>query len=83
MGGLPGRKPYPESLMPAQTPGQLSDQLRDAIAHRDRLRPGTPAHWRAVCDVRTLQDRLARSFGLETSSRGDDLTVGDRSDPRR
>ena len=44
--------------MPAQTPGHLSAQLRDAIARRDELRPGSSAHWRATCEVRTLQHRL-------------------------
>ena len=51
--------------MPALTAGQLSARLRDAIAHRDRQRPGSPAHWRAVCDVRALQQELVAALARE------------------
>lgn len=50
-------------MMPAQTAGQLTDQLREAIARRATLRPGTAAHWRAVCDVKTLQRALVATLG--------------------
>ncbi len=49
--------------MPAQTAGPLADQLRDAIARRAALQPGTSAHWRAVCDVKALQRALVASLG--------------------
>lgn len=36
----------------------LAERLRLAIARRDRLRPGTAAHWRASCEARALMKRL-------------------------
>lgn len=66
--------------MPAQTPGHLSALLRDAIARRDALRPGSSAHWRAACEVRTLQHRLVRALddGPPAGS-ADDPTLVSRS----
>jgi hypothetical protein len=49
-------------LMPAQTAGQLADQLRDAIARLPILRPGTAALWRAVCEVKALQRALVTTL---------------------
>lgn len=60
--------------MPAQTAGQFADQLREAIARRAALRPGTAAHWRAVCDVKTLQRALVANLA-------DDGGVPRRSSP--
>lgn len=54
--------------MPAQTAGHLSARLRDAIAHRDRQRPGSPARWRAACEVRTLQHELVAALERETTA---------------
>jgi hypothetical protein len=59
--------------MPTQTAGQLSARLRDAIAHRDRQRPGSPAHWRATCEVRVLQQQLVAALaGDGTAAPGTD-----------
>lgn len=54
--------------MPTQTAGHLSARLRDAIAHRDRQRPGSPAHWRAVCEVRALQRQLVAALAQEEAA---------------
>jgi hypothetical protein len=37
---------------------RLAADLRRAVAHRDSLRPGTPARWRAECEAKALMKRL-------------------------
>jgi hypothetical protein len=51
--------PLPES--------ELIARLRRQILLRDSLRPGTPRHWRAACEVRALQ-RLVVQESLEAAS---------------
>lgn len=41
----------------------IAERLRDAIARRDLLRPGTPAHWRAACEARALMKRMVAATG--------------------
>lgn len=36
----------------------IAERLRQAIARRDALRPGTAAHWRASCEARALMKRF-------------------------
>lgn len=36
----------------------ISERLREAIARRNGLRPGSRRHWQAECEVRVLQNAL-------------------------
>lgn len=48
----------------------LAERLRQAIARRDALRPGTPANWRASCEARALMKLVATDAAAHGAPRG-------------